>query len=348
MTENKKIAIDWIYPAVWGTLMYNVLRVVTDFTHHGIFWEGEMKLHVTALLLSIFICYACNFQWRRRLLRTSEVNQIRRDYIFVLAELIICLNLLLIIGQTIGLLLMGSGWIDYMLINVIYLPLLLIFYTLIRNAILEKNANEKNLALEKLKTEKNEAELEFLKAQYHPHFLFNALNTIYFQIDDTNSEAKKSIEYLSELLRYQLYDVNQEVAFYQEINYLRSYIAFQQLRKTDKLRVNMDIDETLKEQRIHPLLFQPLVENAFKYVGGLYQIDFILKNREDQIYFELKNSVSEALVSPAIKDSGIGLANLKRRLELLYAEKHQLITDVGEDYFKVILILPVNNPKNNY
>lgn len=340
--------MDWIYPAVWGILMYNVLRAVTDLTHHGIFWEGEMKLHVTALLLSIFTCYVCNFQWRRRLLRTSEVNQMKRDYFFVLAELIIWLNLLLITGQAMGFLFMGSGWIDYMLINVIYLPQLLIFYTLIRNAISEKNVNEKNLTLEKLKTEKNEAELEFLKAQYHPHFLFNALNTIYFQIDDTNSEAKKSIEYLSELLRYQLYDVNQDVSFYQEINYLRSYISFQQLRKTDKLRVNMDIDETLKEQRIHPLLFQPLLENAFKYVGGLYQIDFILKNREGQIYFELKNSVSDALVSPAIKESGIGLTNLKRRLELLYPEKYQLITDVGDGYFKVTLILSGNKPKNNY
>jgi sensor histidine kinase YesM len=341
MSVRKKIAIVWIYPAVWGTLMYNVLRAVTDLTHHGIFWGGEMKSHVAALLLSIFGCYLYNFVWRRKLHRKCEVNRIGRDYIFVLAQLIIWLNLLLIFGQAIGVLLMGAGWIDYMLINAIYLPLLLIFYTLIRNTITEKNVNEKNLALEKLKAEKNEAELEFLKAQYHPHFLFNALNTIYFQVDENNTEAKKSIEYLSELLRYQLYDVNQEVAFHQEINYLRSYIAFQQLRKTDKLTVNVDIDNTLKEQRIHPLLFQPLLENAFKYVGGLYQIDFILKLTEDQIYFELTNSVSDTFVSSDIKDSGIGLNNLKRRLDLLYPEKHQLHTHAGEVFFKATLLLPI-------
>ncbi|MFB9080618.1 sensor histidine kinase [Flavobacterium procerum] len=339
MSENKKIVIDWIYPAVWGTLMYNVLRAVTDLTHHGIFWEGEMKLHLTALLLSIFTCYLCNFVWRRRLYKTDEVNRMGRDYLFILAELLFWLNLLLIIGQAIGVLFMGSGWIDYMLINVIYLPLLLIFYTLIRNTITEKNANKKNLILEKLKVEKNEAELEFLKSQYHPHFLFNALNTIYFQVEDNNAEAKKSIEYLSELLRYQLYDVNQEVMFHQEINYLRSYIAFQQLRTTDKLKVNIDIDDALKEQRIHPLLFQPLLENAFKYVGGLYQIDFKLKLKEDQLYFELRNSVSDALVASAVKDSGIGLNNLKRRLELLYPGKHQLEICNYKDSFQVTLIL---------
>lgn len=341
MRESKKIAIEWIYPAVWGILMYNALRAVTDLTHHGIFWEGELKLHITALLLSVLICYLFNYGWKQRLLRADEGNRIGKDYAFVVLELIVCLNLLLKVGQKLGVLFMGSGWIDYMLINVIYVPLLLIFYTLIRGYLAEQQANEKHLALEKLKTEKKKAELEFLKSQYHPHFLFNALNTIYFQVDENNAEAKKSIEYLSELLRYQLYDVNQEVAFYQEINYLRSYIAFQQLRKTDKLKVNINIDNTLKEQRIAPLLFQPLLENAFKYVSGGYEITLVLKLKENQVYFELTNSVSDVLVSSDLKDSGIGLSNLKRRLELLYPEKHQMTVNNGDNFFKVILILPV-------
>ncbi|MFC4476372.1 sensor histidine kinase [Flavobacterium chungangensis] len=339
MSESKKIATEWIYPAVWGIMMYNVLRAVTDLTHHGIFWEGEIKLHITALLLSVLICYLFNYGWRQRLLKAREGNRIGKDYAFVVLELIFCLNLLLKIGQKLGVLFMGSGWIDYMLINVIYVPLLLIFYTLIRGYLAEKQANEKQLTLEKLKTEKKEAELEFLKSQYHPHFLFNALNTIYFQVDDNNAEAKKSIEYLSELLRYQLYDVNQEVAFNQEINYLRSYIAFQQLRKTDRLKVNVDIDNALQEQRIAPLLFQPLLENAFKYVAGEYEIALVLKLKDDQVCFEIKNSVSDVLVSSDLKDSGIGLSNLKRRLELLYPEKHQMAVNKGDDFFKVTLAL---------
>jgi len=341
MSESKKIATELIYPAIWGIMMYNVLRAVTDLTHHGIFWEGELKLHVTALLLSVVICYLCNYEWRRRLLKTGAAGRIQRDYFFVFFEIIIWLNLMLKIGQEIGVLFMGSGWIDYMLINVIYVPLLLIFYTLIRGYLTERQANEKHLALEKLKAEKKEAELEFLKSQYHPHFLFNALNTIYFQVDENNAEAKKSIEYLSELLRYQLYDVNQEVAFYQEINYLRSYIAFQQLRKTDRLTVNIEIDDALKEQRIAPLLFQPLLENAFKYVGGTYNITLILKLKDDQVYFELINSVSDAAVSSGLKNSGVGLSNLKRRLELLYPQKHELTVDKGDVFFKVMFTLPV-------
>jgi two-component system LytT family sensor kinase len=341
MDKNRKIAIEWIYPTVWGVIMYNVLRAVTDLTHHGIFWEGELKLHIIALLLSIVICFLLNTLWRRQLRKTVTVHNMIRDYLFVVVQLLVLLNFLLIIGQKAGVLFMGAGWIDYMLINVIYVPLLLIFYTLIRNNIIEKKVKEKVVLLEKLRVEKNNAELEFLKSQYHPHFLFNALNTIYFQIDDNNTDAKRSIEHLSELLRYQLYDVNQEVQFSKEIKYLRSYIAFQQLRKTEKLIVNIDIDTALEESRVHPLLFQPLLENAFKYVSGTHEIDLKLKLRKNDVYFELKNSVSDVMVSTAVKDSGIGLTNLKRKLELLYPEKYQLMKQMKGGFFKVTLILQI-------
>lgn len=341
MDKNRKIAIEWIYPTVWGVIMYNVLRAVTDLTHHGIFWEGELKLHIIALLLSIVICFLLNTLWRGQLRKTVTVHNMIRDYLFVVVQLLVLLNFLLIIGQKAGVLFMGAGWIDYMLINVIYIPLLLIFYTLIRNNIIEKKVQEKVVLLEKLRAEKNNAELEFLKSQYHPHFLFNALNTIYFQIDDYNTDAKRSIEHLSELLRYQLYDVNQEVQFSKEIKYLRSYIAFQQLRKTEKLIVNIDIDTALEESSVHPLLFQPLLENAFKYVSGTHEIDLKLKLRKNDVYFELKNSVSDVMVSTAVKDSGIGLTNLKRKLELLYPEKYQLMTQKKGGFFKVTLILQI-------
>jgi two-component system LytT family sensor kinase len=341
MISNKKITIEWIYPALWGILMYNVLRAITDLTHHGIFWEGDIKLHLVALLLSILLCYVSNVVWHGQLCRTVEFSKMGRDYILVLAQLLISLNLILITGQSAGFLFMGAGWIDYMLINVVYIPLLLIFYTFIRNRVRDKNVQKKMLALEKLKAEKNQAELDLLKSQYHPHFLFNALNTIYFQVDDWNEEAKKSIEHLSGLLRYQLYDVNQEVPFHKEIEYLRSYIAFQQLRKTDKLAVNLNIDAILQQQPIEPLLFQPLLENAFKYVSGSYEIDLVLKLVENKIHFILKNSVSDTSVSSVIKDSGIGLSNLKRRLELLYPEKHQLLTKKQNAFFEVTLILQI-------
>lgn len=341
MNKDKKIAIDFIYPALWGILIYNVLRAITDLTRHGIFWEGEIKLHVIALAFSILVCYIGNYLWRRRLGRSDFNSNTAREYLQVFAELILSLNLLLLIGQATGILFMGAGWIDYMLINATYIPLLLILYTLIRNSIIGRNIQSKVLTLEKLKAEKKEAELDLLKSQYHPHFLFNALNTIYFQVDQHNEQARKSIEHLSELLRYQLYDVDQVVTFGKEIQYLRSYIAFEQLRKTDKLVVNVAIDSALEKQNVHPLLFQPLIENAFKYVTGTYQIDLTMKLSGSELYFIVKNSISDTIVSAAIKDSGIGLSNLKRRLELLYPQKHQLITAKSENNFSATLKLEI-------
>lgn len=341
MDTNKRIAIEWIYPGIWGVLMFNILRAITDLARHGVFWEGEIWFHLLALVLSILICYVADIVWRRRLYKTEAGNNIATEYLYIFAELFVSINLLLAAGQVCGILFMGAGWIDYMLINVTYLPLLLIFYTLIRNGIISRDIQSKMLILEKLKAEKKEAELDFLKSQYHPHFLFNALNTIYFQIEENNEQARKTIELLSELLRYQLYDVNQTVLFSQEIQYLRSYIAFQQLRKSDKLIVKTAIDAALQEQKIHPLLFQPLVENAFKYVGGQYQIDLLIELRADKVHFILKNSISDLPISADIKNSGIGLSSLKRRLELLYHGKHQLITNIENGSFKAELILQI-------
>ncbi len=227
---------------------------------------------------------------------------------------------------------------EWLLVNVIITILLFLYYTIIRNGILFKNYTAQSLQLEKVKVDQLETELKFLKSQYHPHFLFNALNTIYFQIDEKNKEAKQSIEQLSDLLRYQLYDIEQEVTMEQEINYLRSYIAFQQLRMSEKLVLDMYFDPELKEQKIHPLLFQPLIENAFKYVRGDYRIWLEMKLDGNQIAFEIKNSIypkSQHVNNK--KNNGIGIENLKRRLNLLYPNKCNLKIKQTESMFVVKL-----------
>ena len=193
--------------------------------------------------------------------------------------------------------------------------------------------------MEKIKVDQLETELKFLKSQYHTHFLFNALNTIYFQVDEENKEAKQSIEQLSDLLRYQLYDIEQEVTMEQEMNYLRSYISFQQLRMTERLVLDVHFDPELKEQKIHPLLFQPLIENAFKYVRGEYRIHLEMKLEESQILFEIKNSISQSPNTNNKKNEGIGIENLKRRLDLLYPYKHNLEIKQTENMFVVKLTI---------
>jgi LytS/YehU family sensor histidine kinase len=221
---------------------------------------------------------------------------------------------------------------DYILVNFTAIPLTLIYYTIIRSDYSYKSQNEQTLQLEKLKSDHLDSELKLLKAQYHPHFLFNALNTVYFQVDEENNAAKKTIELLSDLLRYQLYDIDRMVSVGQEIDYMKTYISFQQLRMNERLVLNDHFDLASKERYIHPLLFQPLLENAFKYVGGEYWININLVSENNKIIFTVQNAISP-IKQANKKNSGIGIENLKRRLELLYSKKHNLKIIQKEDTF---------------
>ena len=193
--------------------------------------------------------------------------------------------------------------------------------------------------------EKAETELNFLKSQINPHFLFNSLNTIYFLIDKKNNEARQTLLQFSDLLRYQLYDCNAgTIEIEKEVSYLKDYIRLQQLRQSKQYEVNVKIGEEVKGFRITPLLLVPLVENAFKHIShhhdsrNFIQVElsrlngtftFIVENSKDDLHRSTDPPVG----------GGIGLANVKRRLELLYPGKHDLQIDNTSNLFKVALNL---------
>ena len=322
--------IHWIFPFIVGIITFNVFRVIADLTKNDTFWQGDKLTHLLELISSILICYIMDLIWRHRLSKPDKFKSTVKEYLYVLIELTVITTVFLFLGDLAGILFTGD-LLNRFLIFISYIPLLMLYYTLIRNDIANMNYQKKTMQLEKIKVDKAEMELKLLKSQYHPHFLFNALNTIYFQIDEENKEAKQSIEQLSDLLRYRLYDIEKEVTMEQEISYLKTYIAFQQLRMNERFVLDMYFDPELKNQKIHPLLFQPLIENAFKYVGGDYRIKLELRLIDSQILFKIENPVSENCVSDGSK--GIGVENLKRRLCLLYPDKHSLETDSTESLF---------------
>jgi sensor histidine kinase YesM len=219
-----------------------------------------------------------------------------------------------------------------------------IFYMVMRNNWVTEEYNRQTLQLEKTRSNQLETELKYLRAQYHPHFLFNALNTIYFRIDEQNTDAKNTVELLSKLLRYQLYNMEEKVAISQEINFIQTYIQFQQLRMTKRLEINTYFDDALNQQKIYPLIYQPFLENAFKYVGGEYWINLQLAFYDGQILFSLENSLPEQLPESKKTTFGIGIENIKRRLALLYPDQHQLNIRQGERTFIVELVLPKSSP----
>ncbi len=191
--------------------------------------------------------------------------------------------------------------------------------------------------------EKAEAELNFLKSQINPHFLFNSLNSVYFLIDKNNADARDALHKFSAMLRYQLYEMNgDKVPIEKEIEYLKSYIDLQKLRKDEHFLVDFDCAPDIRGFYLEPLLLIPLVENAFKHISHhKNQPNFIrlmIKRDNGTFHFTAENS-KEVNAKESAEHSGIGLNNVKRRLELLYPKKHELNITDGIDRFSVALIL---------
>lgn len=205
-------------------------------------------------------------------------------------------------------------------------------------------AKKRQLALEK---EKLETELNFLKAQFNPHFLFNTINSIFFLIPKDPQLASATLARFSELLRYQLYECNEEkIALSNEITYLENVIALEKLRKNDDLEVRVNIDKTQVESlHVAPFILLTFIENAFKHVSKHKEaknwIEINLSIKEAQI-LELRvcNSVDVSSHSPVdAGQGGIGLVNTQRRLELVYPDKHTLSFQEQAGVFEVYLLL---------
>jgi len=192
--------------------------------------------------------------------------------------------------------------------------------------------------------EKAEAELAFLKAQINPHFLFNSLNAVYFLIDKKNSEAREALHKFSEMLRYQLYECNDRtIPIEQEIKYLKDYVGLQQLRMGENTVVRFSCDEQVASVAIEPLLLIPFVENSFKHLshytdGRQNEVNIELARDNGSVVFSVYNTTEAGVAKTA---GGIGLANVEKRLQLLYPDKHQLQVHKKPGWFGVELKLPL-------
>lgn len=195
-------------------------------------------------------------------------------------------------------------------------------------------------AEQKLRIEKQEAELNYLKSQTNPHFLFNTLNNIYSLTRDKSDLAPESVLRLSKILRFMLYETGGNyIAIEQEIKIISDYIALEKLRYDESLHVNFNYEIEDMKQAIPPLLLIPLVENAFKH--GVSEtrhepfVDIHLSLKQRQLNFTVKNSKEAAAEGKSVKES-IGLSNLRRQLELLYKD-FSLSVQPGETDFTAVL-----------
>jgi two-component system, LytTR family, sensor kinase len=219
----------------------------------------------------------------------------------------------------------------------------LLFFGIIRHFYLYTKLKQ---ATQQLRIEKQEAELNFLKSQTNPHFLFNTLNNIYSLARDKSELAPESILRLSKILRYMLYETSGAfVAIEQELKVITDYIALEKLRYDDSLRINVNHDVEDMKQALPPLLLMPLVENAFKH--GVSEtrnqpfVDIHLSVNRRQLRFVVKNSAEASSGTGTVKEN-IGLSNLRRQLELLYTN-YQLAVEQNGAVFTATLTINLSS-----
>jgi sensor histidine kinase YesM len=202
----------------------------------------------------------------------------------------------------------------------------------------ELQANEKVLSEEKLETE-----LKLLKAQINPHFIFNALNNIYSLTYMKSANAPDSVLKLSEMLRYVFYECDKDrVPLSAEIKYIENFTGFQQMKSEYNQNITLQSAVNGETLEIAPMLFIPFLENAFKYSrieeNENAHVAISIKQEKEKLYFAIENSIPESKTMPG---SGMGIKNVKHRLDIIYPGKYDLRIEEKEGLYRVDLRLEI-------
>lgn len=345
LSKNKKVSNVALHLLVWGIL----------FGFPILFTPGEAPLSavyvrtVLPLLFTAFIFYINYFLLIDRILFKDQV------------VLFVILNLALILfciwgqewvkdliweprrgGGGIGRGRGGAGFRNYLLFRSAFSLALTVGVSVAVRTVqrwMQMEVERKNSETEQLKST-----LLHLQYQIQPHFFFNSLNNIYALIDISPEKAQESVHGLSKLMRYLLYDAKAErVPLNDEITFLKNYIQLMRLRLTDKVEVKYEFPEQPQGVEIAPLLFIPLVENAFKHGVSASQPSFIfVKMRiiENQMVFWVENTNFPKDDSDK-GGSGIGIENLIKRLDLLYPNRYEFKQAVQDGIFRSDLTIDV-------
>ncbi|WP_245891620.1 sensor histidine kinase [Flavobacterium faecale] len=194
-------------------------------------------------------------------------------------------------------------------------------------------------------TNRTATELTYLRKQTNPHFLFNALNSIYSLAYQKSDKVPDAIVTLSEMMRYMLYETDNSTVFLEkELNYIKNYIDLQKLRLNNIENIFVNIHGNTADKQIEPLLLIDFVENAFKYGTDYKGVAFVkikITIEENNLDFWIENKMQEFHKDP--KNSGIGLSNIESRLNLLYPNAHQLTTLESDDNYTVHLKLKLDH-----
>ncbi len=345
MVKKIKQQLRQLYVAIFlGVVVILCMRICCDVYRNVKYWEVKSpEFLVCDVIATIVVCYVfLHILGLWATYNQKHQSSVWKEYGVTLA----------ISFAVIGCYMAVRSYVQYHTFYSIKegsVPLVLSFlfgcicYGILRHSIDEDERRRLQIQQAELKNEQLNSELRALRAQYHPHFLFNALNTIYFQIGPENESARHTIELLSEILRYQVNCGSEKVPLQKEIEYLEKDISFRRLRCSDSLSLKVDFSMMEDDQNdmIYPLLFIPLVENAFKYIGGnKLSIDIKMFKTGNRLTFTIVNSVPPIDAQmPRKQKTGTGLDNLRRRLSLLYPDHHTLELTKNNDFYSAKLTL---------
>lgn len=200
-----------------------------------------------------------------------------------------------------------------------------------------KNEKEKQQLLE----QKNEAEMSLLKSQINPHFIFNTLNNIYSLVNQKSDKSLDAIEKLGDLLRFSSNEIKKDfTSLNHEIQYVKNFIELEKLRITKPENIIFEDNIQDKHLKITPMILIPFVENAFKH-GNLkdFPLNILIETKGDQLHFYQKNKIS---TKEKDKSSGIGIYNVKKRLSIVYPEKHSLKISNENGFYEVNLYIELD------
>lgn len=311
-------------PPIFAVILFLLIRFTNDLTTGSDYFAHSLRfiaVELIGVLACSYLCFYLAGLWMKYSIR----NHVHPVFEYGGVIIVTAFLTIAVMGVSHG----TSLWREMpdMIIPVTIVTLMSVgLYMSQKSARLDRMYADARLREQEVRNAKNESELKMLRAQFHPHFLFNMLNSLYFTIDEDNMKAREMVENMASLLRYQLYADQKSVPVKREIEAMESYIALFRTRFADTVEIVSVIDRRFGTDKIFPHLLLPLVENAFKHLGGDNRIVNIeLKRDFNIIEFSVSNTIPSALCT-AIEESGIGLRNIRRSLELLYKGRYEFST----------------------
>lgn len=322
-------------------LSFFVYQVISHQRSPDIDWLTVLTVVGVQLIFALIIGYTNYFILLPAFLKNRKLGRYLLQFFVVFATLI---TLRLMVGRFLfdgftG----GTGYLyttRYTIQVVTTNLFIVIFLAMIRFAVdwFEFEARQKNVENERLT-----AELNFLKEQINPHFLFNTLNNLYYLAYTKSPNTTEVIAKLSQMMRYMIYDSNHAlVPLSKEIEYMENYISLERLRLNDQIPIKFSVEGGNPQGLlIAPLIFITFLENAFKHgVSNNHPqawVDISIRMKEKECIYRVVNSKIPFSKTEPEQKSGIGLQNVKRRLELSYPGKHSLTVDNQKDHYSVQL-----------